>query len=166
MRFTSRHWAYFAAFLFTSLALGPSLAHLLELLNKISLSREQYFTVQGIYRGWALLGIVILGELISLLTLAFLLRRERWPLYWALLTLVCVVGAQAIFWIWTYPTNVATNNWTEIPDNWQALRVTWEYSHAVAACLNIIGMMALVLSVLSWRDSSTEIPVVARGPQV
>jgi hypothetical protein len=166
MRFTSRHWAYLAAFLFTALALGPSLAHLLELLNKISLEREQYFTVQGIYRGWALLGIVILGEVVSLLTLAFLSRRERWPLYWAVLALACVVGAQAIFWIWTYPTNVVTNNWTEIPDNWQALRVTWEYSHAVAAGLNIIAMVALVLSVLSWRDSSAQIPMTAHGRQV
>lgn len=166
MRFTSRHWAYLAAFLFTALALGPSLAHLLELLNKISLSREQYFIVQGIYSGWALLGIVIFCELVSLLTLGFLLRRERWPLYWAVLALVCIVGAQAIFWVWTYPANVATNNWTEIPDNWQALRITWEYSHAVAACLNIIAMVALVLSVLSWRDSSAEIPVIPHGRQV
>lgn len=129
MRFTSRHWAYLATFLFTALALGPSLAHLFELLNKISLGREQYFTVQGIYTGWALLGIVVFGELISLLILTFLLRHGRWSLYWAVLALLCVIGAQAIFWVWTYPANVATNNWTEIPDNWEALRVTWEYSH-------------------------------------
>jgi len=166
MHFTSRHWAYLASFLFAALALGPSLAHLLELLNKISLGREQYFTVQGIYSGWALLGIVIFGEIISLITLTFLLRQERWPLYWALLALACVIGAQAIFWIWTYPTNVATNNWTEIPDNWQTLRVTWEYSHAVGAGLNISAMLSLVLSVLSWRDSSIEMPVMAQRRQV
>ncbi len=48
-------WAYFIAILFAALA---AMAHLLELPNKIGLSREDYFTVQAIYRGWALLGVV------------------------------------------------------------------------------------------------------------
>ena len=43
--------------LFTAaIALGPALAHLLELPAKIGLPREAYFTVQQIYRagpGWA-----------------------------------------------------------------------------------------------------------------
>jgi hypothetical protein len=41
------------------------MAHLLELLNKINLSHENYLTVQQIYHGWALLGIIIAGELFS-----------------------------------------------------------------------------------------------------
>src|SRR5512145_1452610 len=46
----------FVALLFTALALAPGLAHLLELPNKMTLSREEYLTVQQIYRGWAWLG--------------------------------------------------------------------------------------------------------------
>lgn len=57
----------FISLLFTALALAPTLAHLLELPNKINLSREDYLTVQQIYRGWALLGIVVIGALISTL---------------------------------------------------------------------------------------------------
>jgi hypothetical protein len=43
----------FLSLLFVALALAPAMAHLLELLNKINLSREQYLVVQQIYRGWA-----------------------------------------------------------------------------------------------------------------
>ena len=151
MRFTSRHWAYFASFLFVALTLGPSLAHLFELPNKISLEREAYFTVQAIYRGWSLLGIVIFGALLSTLTLSILLRQEGLPIFGAVIAFLCLAAAQAIFWTWTYPANIATENWTHVPANWEALRRQWEYSHAAGACLNLVAMLALVFSVLTWR---------------
>jgi hypothetical protein len=66
----------FFSLLFAALALAPALAHLLELPNKIGLSRDDYLIVQQIYRGWALLGIVILGALLSTLILAILVRKR------------------------------------------------------------------------------------------
>ncbi len=101
---------YTLAFLFAVLSLGPALAHLLELPNKIGLPRDQYFTVQMIYNGWALLGIVIFGALLSMLALAIALRGERGPMIWAAVAFLCIVGAQLIFWTYTYPANVATEN--------------------------------------------------------
>ena len=44
------------ALLLTGLILVPSAAHLFELPGKIGLGRDAYFTVQGIYDGWALFG--------------------------------------------------------------------------------------------------------------
>ena len=55
--------ARFFNLLFTVFALAPALAHLLELPNKIGLSRDDYLIVQQIYRGWALLGIGMLSAL-------------------------------------------------------------------------------------------------------
>lgn len=144
---------YFLAFLFCALALGPSLAHLLELPNKIGLDEAQYFTVQQIYSGWALLGVVVFGALLSTLALTVVLRREPVPMRWALLAFLCIVGSQVIFWTFTFPANQATVNWTEIPENWQALRTRWEYSHAAGAGLNLVAMISLVLSVLAWRST-------------
>jgi hypothetical protein len=43
---------YFLSLIFAALALAPAMAHLLELLNKINLSREHYLIVQQTYRGW------------------------------------------------------------------------------------------------------------------
>jgi hypothetical protein len=144
-------WLYAIAFVFVALALGPALAHLFALPNKIGLDEAQYFTVQQIYAGWALLGIVVFGALFSTLALAVALRRDRRPALRAFLAFLCIAGTQLIFWSFTFPANQATVNWTEIPANWQALRLQWEYSHAASAVLNLAAVIALVLSVLVWR---------------
>ncbi|HEX6259670.1 MAG TPA: hypothetical protein VFZ51_03380 [Woeseiaceae bacterium] len=39
--------------LFTAIAMAAGFAHLLEMPNKMHLSREDYLTVQQINRGWA-----------------------------------------------------------------------------------------------------------------
>jgi Domain of unknown function (DUF1772) len=144
--------ASFLSLLFVALALAPAIAHLLELPNKITLSRPDYLTVQQVYRGWALLGFVIAGALLSTLVLTMLVRRQQKTFVFALLALLCIVGAQVVFWTYTYPTNQATSNWTFLPENWQALRAQWEYSHAVGAGLNLIAFMALIVSVLVRKD--------------
>jgi hypothetical protein len=35
-----------------------------------------------------------------------------------------------------------------LPPNWEDLRAQWEYSHAVSAGLNLVALVALILSVL------------------
>lgn len=138
----------FIALLFTALTLAPSLAHVLELTNKMSLSRENYLVVQQIYRGWALLGIVVFGALLANLWLTLKVRRQRRVFLLCLLALLGIAITQWIFWTWTYPANRATNNWTVLPDNWEALRYQWEYSHAASALCNLLAFMSLTLSVL------------------
>ena len=64
----------FFAVILTALALVPAGAHFFELPNKIRLSQEQYFTVQGIYRSWALFGFVLLGAIGANLVHAILIR--------------------------------------------------------------------------------------------
>ena len=144
----------FASLLFTALALGPAMAHLLELLNKIDLSREEYLTVQQIYSGWALLGIVVFGALISTLLLAIASRRKRGQFIAALVAFLCVAGTQAVFWTFTYPANQETANWTLLPEHWRALRTRWEYSHAASAVLNLAAFIAVCCSVLARPGTS------------
>ena len=69
----------------------------------------------------------------------------------ALLAVLSLISWGVIFWTWTYPANAATSNWTMVPPNWEALRTQWEYSHAASACFNVVAIVALTLSVLSWR---------------
>lgn len=144
---------YFIALFFVAVALGPALAHLLELPNKIILARDEYLTVQQIYRGWALLGFVVAGALVSTLVLAVRVRREWRAFVFALIAFICIIGTQVVFWTYTYPTNQATNNWTMLPDNWRDLRRQWEYSHATSAGLNLLALVAMILSVLASRRS-------------
>ena len=141
--------ARFFSLFFAALALGPALAHLLELPSKIGLSREDYLTVQQIYRGWALLGIVVIGALATSLAHAWLVRKRRRAFVPAALAFACLAGTQVVFWSFTYPTNRLTENWTMLPGNWEALRTQWEYSHAASALLNIAALVLLILSVLA-----------------
>jgi hypothetical protein len=124
----------FVAIALAAVALVPSGAHLFALGNKVNLGAEQYFIVQNIYRGWDLFGIVLVGSLVADLILALMLRRRGGaPFILALLAFGAMVLMLAIFFVWTFPANKATNNWTTIPDHWEQLREQWEYSHAVNA---------------------------------
>ena len=139
---------YFLSLLFVALSLAPAMAHLLELPNKINLSRDDYLIVQQIYRGWSLLGIAFFPALLSTLALTITLRHQRKAFIFALITFLCLVGAQIIFWTYTFPANQVTNNWTTLPENWTTLRRQWEYSHATGALLNLLAMISLSASVL------------------
>jgi Domain of unknown function (DUF1772) len=141
----------FLAIILTALALVPSGAHFFELPNKIDLPQEVYFTVQSIYRGWALFGIVLFPALATNVMLAVMVRRQRGPFRLALIAALCMAGTLAIFFGWIYPANQATSNWTRVPENWTALRAQWEYSHAVNAVIMFVALCAATLAVLTAR---------------
>jgi hypothetical protein len=142
----------FLALVLTALALIPAGAHLFALPNKIGLAQEQYFIAQNIYRGWALFGAVLLGSLIANLLLAVMLRGRAAPFVFAVVAFLCMAATLAVFFIWIYPANQATDNWTTIPENWAQLRLQWEYSHAGNALVTFVAFCALTLSVLTTRE--------------
>jgi hypothetical protein len=141
----------FLGILITAIAMAAGMAHLFELPNKIQLSRDDYLTVQQIYRGWALLGIVVTGALLSNLVLTVLVREHPRAFYLALTATLCVGISLLIFFLFTYPANQETSNWTYLPENWRELRRQWEYSHAVGAALYFTALTALTLSMLAER---------------
>ncbi len=141
----------FFAPLFAALALGPALAHLLALPNKLGLERDAYFTVQQIYRGWALLGAVVFAALATSFALTCTLYRQGRAFVFALLGFLSLCLTQAIFWSFTYPANRDTENWTVPPADWQSLRLQWEWSHAASALLNLLAVILLLLAVLAPR---------------
>jgi hypothetical protein len=148
----------FLAFVFTALALVASGAHLFALPNKIDLAHDQYFVVQNIYRGWALFGIVLFGALTSSFALTLLLRGSGTPFVFALVAFCCIALWLVVFFVWTYPANQATDNWTTVPANWEQLRRQWEYSHAANAVVMFVAFCAIALSVLTGRDAELERP--------
>jgi hypothetical protein len=142
----------FLAIMFTALALVPGGAHLFALPNKIALAQDEYFIVQNIYRGWALFGFILFPALLLNLLLAWIQRNHTAPSLLAGLAALCLAATLVIFFLWTYPANVATSNWTSVPANWPSLRQQWEYSHAVTALCTFAGLCAVVLSVLIRQE--------------
>lgn len=137
----------------TALALGPALAHLFELPNKIGLPSGTYFAVQQIYSGWSLFGVLLAVQLLSIVAVIVVAGTDHRLRTMAALALACLVGAQALFWIFTYPANAATANWTVQPADWQALRRQWELSHAVGALLQLVAMACLGIGAV-WNVSA------------
>jgi hypothetical protein len=139
----------FVALLSTALAMGAALAHALELPNKIGLSRDDYFTVQAIYRGWNLLAILLLIQFASIVGVIVLSTPNTYVFRAANAALIALVAAQAVFWAFTFPANAATQNWTHVPSDWETLRMQWEYSHAVGAAFQITALCALIFAALA-----------------
>jgi hypothetical protein len=142
----------FGAIVLTALALVPAGAHFFELPNKIGLDQQDYFTVQAIYRGWALFGFVLFPALFANLALTLLLAFRQKPYVLPLLAFLLIAATLAIFFVWTYPANQATSNWTLPTPDWATLRMHWEYAHATNAVLTFIALCLLAWSAVSARD--------------
>lgn len=124
----------FVAVLLTGLALIAPGAHLYEIANKMALAKPEYFVVQKIYIGWWMAGLLLPLALIVNLVLAYSERN-----LFALGAAALILANLVIFYFFTYPVNVTTQNWTVMTDNWEALRRRWEYSHAVNAGVTFLA---------------------------
>lgn len=138
----------FTAMIFTVITLSALMAHLLELRIKISLSKVDYQIVQGIYSGWQWLGIFEIGAILLTLIWAIIELKSKSIFPYILAALLCFIASMAIFFVNVFPTNQVTLNWTNLPKNWQELRNSWEYSHAIRAMLSFIGFSFLVITLL------------------
>jgi predicted ABC-type exoprotein transport system permease subunit len=103
-----------------ALCLIPAGAHFFELPNKMFLSTAEYMTTQKIYAGWAFFGVAIIAAIVFTLTHTLMVRAKRTAFVLSLTALLCLGATQVIFWTSTYPMNVATNNWTNTPQNFAA----------------------------------------------
>lgn len=147
-RTSARDIAFFVALTATAFALGPALAHALELPGKIGMTVGEYFTVQRIYKGWNQIAYVLALQaagILGVMALYWRVPAVRWS---AMVALVALVAAQVLFWMLTYPANQATADWTQRVENREALRAQWEYSHLAGAASQSIAMTSLVIGVL------------------
>jgi len=134
-----------------AICLIPAGAHFFEMPNKMALPPGEYMTVQRIYTGWAFFGIAVFAALA--LTLAHTVSvwgqpKARWL---SMLSFLSILVTQAVFWTYTYPMNSLTRNWTVTPDNLEAARRQWEYSHAVNAGITLLSLVLIIAAVLAGK---------------
>ena len=109
---------------------------------------DQYLIAQKVYYGWAFLAIPVILTLIAVLVQLILLKRRYEGFGLTLAAFIMLAITQVIFWIFTYPANQQTDNWTKLPSNWEKLRTQWEYSHAASAVLTLLALLLLILALL------------------
>lgn len=147
---TTRIVAWLAIVL-TALALVPAGAHLFELPSKMKLADETYFIVQNIYRGWAWFGIVLIAALAADIAWAYLLRGQGSAFTLVAIAAACLATTVGIFFVWTYPANQLTHNWTVTPEDWARLRLQWEVAHAANAVITFTALACLAWAALTRR---------------
>lgn len=125
-----------------ALAWAPAAAHLFERRAKLALDRDEYRVAQTLYRGWAGFGFAVAAALVATGGLAWTGRGHPWFVPSAI-AFLALVGTQVVFWARTAPANRATENWTVLPDDWEAVRTRWEGSHALTAALDLVALIGL-----------------------
>jgi hypothetical protein len=146
----------FTVIIFSAIVLSALMAHLLSMDVKMKLGKEQYALAQSLYRGWAWLGIF---EILTILLLLIWLISERktYRRFYTLLAALCFFSVSlALFFMYTFPANQQTRNWTELPDSWMILRSRWEYSHAARTCLNLLGFSFLIIHLLIRKTKGSK----------
>jgi hypothetical protein len=147
----------FLSLLFTSMALGLTLAHIFQASNKIYPSVAGEEAVQHIYVDWIMLGIFVAFAMLTTLDQTILVRKQRKTFFCTLIALLCLVGAQVLFWAFTYSANQATGNWTVSPVNWQELRQQGEFLYVVGGVLNLAALASLNFSLISPEASGKSV---------
>jgi hypothetical protein len=147
-----RPWRFLTIML-TALGMGMAFGHVLEMPAKLAYQAPVWLLLQQtLYGNFRVLGLLLeVGALACALTLCMLVRAHRPTLGWTLLATVCLLGAQAAWWLGVLPVNAQVAQFTAetLPPDWKLLRVQWEYTHAVRAVLQASALAALVLSVLA-----------------
>lgn len=133
---------------------SAGLAHVWSLPNKITMPAQDYLMVQQVYRGWALLSIVIVCAIISTTVQSVVYRRARKVFILSVGALCCLILSQIIFWMFTFPANQQTLNWTYLPDSWRQLRDQWEYSHAAGCFFGVVAFILVILSALQKKRNN------------
>lgn len=138
----------------TALVVIPGGAHLFELRAKMKLSQSEYFTAQSIYAGWAMFSVAIFAAIAANVWL-FLMMRYSDPAaaQAAAGSAMLIALTLVIFFVWVFPYNRATDNWTKATADWETLRRNWEYGHAVNAVISFVALLATGRAIMESTGS-------------
>lgn len=149
-----RIWRFIAIIL-TALSLTMESAHVLELPQKMQYDAQMYSAVNTtLYRYFAIVGgFYQLSSIVAAIVLAILVRKRRAVFRWTLLGAVCLALAFGLWLTIVAPVNSEIANALQsvpesVPTLWMRLRNRWEYGHAAGFVVQLVGLSALVLSVL------------------
>ena len=149
-----RAWR-FLALLLTALSLTMESAHVLELPQKMRYDAAMYAAVNGtLYRYFAVVGGVYqITSIVLVAALAFLIRKRRPSFQYALASTVCLGAAFVIWLVVVAPVNAevadAMRTTPQIVSSvWMERRHRWEYGHAAGFVVQLMGLCALIASVV------------------
>lgn len=149
----------FVTLMLAALSTGMAFSHLLEMPAKLAYQGPVWLMLQQtLYGNFRILGLLVdTGAVVCALALTLSVRKRHPALGWTLFATMCLVGAHAAWWAGAAPVNAAMAQFTPqtLPPDWEALRVQWEYSHALRALLQLGALASLLWSVLAETSATT-----------
>ncbi len=141
------------AIVFAALTMGTAFCHALEFPAKLGYDGALYTRINtSLYWGFGHIGGFIEAATVFLAApvLTLLVRKRRPSFGWTLVGTVCFALAFIVFVVFTEPMNRQIFQWLaeSVPADWTRVRNQWEYSHIARFVLQLIGLGALVLSIL------------------
>ncbi|MHC5739304.1 hypothetical protein [Nostoc sp.] len=148
-----RVWRFITLML-ASFSLSSSMAHLLELPQRMKFDQQLWVRVtviENVYRLFGSVGAAFeITAILSAIVLGFLVSKRGSTFYWTLGGVILLVLAFVSWIIFVAPMNAEFAKWltNPVPVNWTRYRDQWEYAHAVNTFIKILGLSLLVISVL------------------
>ena len=148
-----RAWRFITLML-ASFSLSLSMAHLLELPQRMQFDQKLWVKVtvfENVYKLFGSVGAAFeITAILTAIVLVFLVRKRASSFYWTLGGVIFLVLAFVSWIIFVAPMNAEFAKWltNPIPADWMRYRYQWEYAHAINALIKIIGLSLLVISVL------------------
>jgi hypothetical protein len=149
-----RTWRFITLML-AAFSLSLSMAHLLELPQRMQFDQQLWVrvtVVENVYKLFGTVGAAFeITAVLTAIVLAFLVRKNRGStFYWTLSGAILLVLALVSWIVFVAPMNAEFAKWltNPIPADWTRYRDRWEYAHAVNAVIKIMGLSSLAISVL------------------
>ncbi|MCA1490436.1 DUF1772 domain-containing protein [Ensifer sp. NBAIM29] len=147
-----------ATLLLTALSLGPSFAHVLEALPRLTRWSPELWRETTVFNGqFALFAIVggpldVAAILVAFL-LAYLLSNEKLAFRFCLAGAALMAAALMAWFAIVAPVNSELATWQPgpVPQDFNAVRWRWEVGHMVVAALKALGFVFLSIALLAPR---------------
>jgi hypothetical protein len=149
-----------AALTVTALSLGPSFAHVLEALPRLTVWSPELWREATVFNGqfslFAVVGAPLdIGAILVTAVLARLTRGDRPAFRCALAGAVLFAASLSVWFAWVAPANAVLATWSPgpIPEDFQAVRNRWETGHMAVAGVKLAGFVATALAVILSRPA-------------
>lgn len=150
-----RFWAVLTA-LVAALSLGPSFAHVLESVPRMTVWSPELWREATVFNGqfqlFATVGAPLdISAILLPAVLAFLSRGQRRATWLAIATMALFALALALWATIVAPANAALATWTPgpIPEDFEAIRDRWEYGHMCVAAAKALGVAVLASALVN-----------------
>jgi len=156
-----RTWRFLTLML-ASLSLSPSMAHLLEMPQRLKFNQQLWVDVtvfSNVYRWFGSVGALFeVGAILAAIALTILVRKHRSVFYWTLAGTLLLITAFVSWILFIAPMNAEFAQWltNPIPADWTRYRDQWEYAHAINAVIKLLALSLLVFSVLLGTSKKVE----------